>query len=143
MEKELSKLIKTIKENNIKKGYITFTYYTRGNNNNWYCEYEYYDYTNYFTGWKKATGYGYDKESTCLSNAINEFKKLFIRYNKKAKKHSSYGLYEDNSISYGIGINAVINCLNCFKNVKITKEYNGKLENCLKIEISYNDFLKR
>lgn len=118
------------------KNYLELTYYTKGNNNNYYCDYYFYNGKEYEKGTTKATGYGYDKESTCVSNALNKYKHLFKRYGKKAKNYTRYGLYEDNSISYGIGINAVENCLKCFKNVKIIKEYNGIRESYLKIEIA-------
>ena len=118
-----------------KNAYLELTYYAKGNNNNWYCDYYYYDYDNYNQGTTKATGYGYDKQSTCLSNAINKYSYLFKRFGRKAKKYTSYGLDNDNKISYGIGVNAVINCLKCFKNVKIVEEYEGRYENYLKLKI--------
>lgn len=139
MEKEIDKIIQNIKENNIEKARIDFVYYSKGTNNNWYCEYYYYDDYNYLKGKTKATGYGYNKESTCLSNAINIFSKLFTRYNKKAKKYNSYGLYDDNSISYGIGTSSVLSCLKCFKNVKIKNFYDGIYEHSLTIEIDFKE----
>lgn len=114
--------------------WLSFTYYCKGKNYSWYCEYEGGINGEYIQGKTKASGYGYDKESTCLSNAINKFKTYWIRYNKKAKKYSSYGLDSDNSISYGIGYPAVKQCLKCFKNVKITSEYFGINESNIKIE---------
>lgn len=114
--------------------WLNFTYYCKGKNNTWYCEYKGYINNEYISGITKATGYGYDKESSCLSNAINKFKNCWIRYNKKAKKYSSYGLYEDNTISYGIGYEAVRECLKCFKNVKIVSEYFGLNENNIEIK---------
>lgn len=117
------------------KNYLELTFYTKGNNNNWYCDYYFYNGKTYEQGTTNAKGFGYDKESTCVSNAINKYKKLFKRYGKRAKKYTTYGLYDDNTISYGVGINTVINCLKCFKNVKILQQYNGKQENYLKIEI--------
>ena len=120
---------------NDKKMNISFTLYTKGNNNNWYCDYVMYNYENYESGTTRARGYGYDKHSTALSNAINRFSKYYKRYNKKAKKYTSYGLYEDNTISYGIGMSAVLKCLKCFKNVKIKSVYYGRSEDNLKIEV--------
>ena len=117
------------------KNYLKLTYYTKGRNNNWYCDYYFYNGKEYNTGTTKATVYGYDKESTCVSNAINKYKHLFKRYGKQAKKYKSYGLYEDNSISYGIGISAVLRCIECFKNVKVTEVYEGKHESMIKLEI--------
>lgn len=101
------------------KTILKMEYYTKGNNNNWYCDYYMYNYNNSEQGTTKATGYGYDKQSTCVSKAINIYKNLYKRYGKNAKKYTSYGLDKNNTISYGIGINAVINCIKCFKNVKI------------------------
>ena len=121
------------------KGYLVLTYYTKGKNNNWYCDYYFYNGDRYERGTTRATGWGYDKASTCVSNAINKYSKNWKRYNKKAKKYTSYGLYDDNTISYGIGVNAVINCLKCFKNVKILDTYYGINENMLKLEIKGQD----
>lgn len=114
--------------------WLSFTYYCKGKNNTWYCEYKGYINNEYISGITKAGGFGYDKESTCLSNAINKFKQYWIRYNKKAKKYSSYGLYNDNTISYGIGYESVRACLKCFKNVKIVSEYFGLNENNIEIK---------
>lgn len=114
--------------------WLSFTYYCKGKNNTWYCEFEGVINNEYVLGKTKATGYGYDKQSTCVSNAINKFKNYWVRYNKKAKKYTSYGLYADNTISYGIGYLAVRDCLKCFKNVKIVSEYFGYNENNIKIK---------
>lgn len=119
--------------------WLSLTYYCKGKNYTWYCEYIGVINDEYIKGKTKATGYGYDKESTCLSNAINKFKEYWIRYNKNAKKYSSYGLYNDNTISYGIGYSAVRACLKCFKNVKISSEYFGINENSLTIKFYNND----
>ena len=114
--------------------WINFTYYCKGKNNTWYCEYQGYVNNEYVEGKTRAGGFGYNKESTCLANAINKFKEYWIRYNKKAKKYSSYGLNENNAISYGIGYSSVKYCLECFKNVKIVSEYFGLNENNIKIK---------
>ena len=113
--------------------WLSFTCYTK-TGNIWYCEYVGSVNDEYIKGKTKAGGYGYDKEASCLSNAINKFKNYWIRYNKRAKKYSSYGLYSDNTIGCGIGYSAVRNCLECFKNVKITSEYFGTNESNIKIE---------
>lgn len=113
--------------------WLSFTYYTK-TGNTWYCEYVGSVNNEYVRGKTKAGGYGYDKQSTCLSNAINKFSKYWLRYNKKAKKYSSCGLYADNTISYGIGYSAVRKCLKCFKNVKITSEYFGLYESNITIK---------
>lgn len=119
----------------MKTAHLQMTYYTKGNNNNWYCDYYYYDGEQYEQGTTKATGYGYDKQSTAISNAINKYKHLFKRYGKRAKKHTRYGLYENNVISYGIGLKAVIGCVECFKNVKIIENVELTHEGRLTLEI--------
>lgn len=102
-----------------------------------YCDYWYYNnITREFqNGRTKAGGYGYDKWCTACSNALNIFKEKFTRY-KKGKYKTSYGLDNDNSIDYGIGLNAVIDCIRCFKNVKINKIYYGKYEDCIELYIN-------
>lgn len=117
------------------KTILKLEYYTKGNNNNWYCDYYMFNYVNYEQGTTKATGYGYDKQSTCVSKAINIYKKLYKRYGKNAKKYTSYGLDEDNTISYGIGINAVINCIKCFKNVKMVSQFETHRGGYIELEI--------
>ena len=118
------------------KSSLSLTFYTKGkNNNNWYCYYMYYNYNNRLTGTTKATGYGYDKMSTCVSNALNLFKDKFKRYSKNAKHYTSYGLLSDNSISYGIGLSSVLACIKCFKNVKVKNIYYGINENNIRLEI--------
>lgn len=118
----------------MKKEYINFTVYQKNKNSGvWWCEcYSTIKGLEHIT--TKGSGYGYDKESTALANAINKFKKYFIRYTY-GKKKEKVGLYSDNSISYGLGINYVVECLKCFKNVKILKEYYGMLETYIGIEI--------
>ena len=103
------------------KNYLKLTYYTKGRNNNWYCDFYFYNGKEYEKGTTKATGYGYDKESTCVSNAINKYKHLFKRYGRNAKKYKTYGLYDDNTISYGIGIETVLRCIKCFKESRLTR----------------------
>lgn len=132
--KEFQKYLLSKKDSKLKST-ISLTYYIKGNNNNWYCELYYYDDNIYYQETLKATGYGYDKKSTCVSNAINIFKDIFKRYNKNAKKYTRYGLYQDNSISYGIGIGAVLGCVKCFKNAKIKSTYNGINENNIIMEV--------
>lgn len=124
------------------KTYLKINYYIKGNNNNWYADYYIYDGLNFEQGTTKATGYGYDKQSTSVSNAINKYKHLYKRYGKRAKKYESYGLYKDNTISYGIGINAVRKCLECFKNVKILEDFESDKMGCIKLEIETDGGLK-
>jgi len=107
-------------------------YVTMNKNNNANCEYYYYNDIDYKKGNTKAIGFGYDKQSSALSNAINKFSDKFIL--KKCLKWESdtsascidkntnrsyYGVYKDKTISYGIGCKAVVNCLDCFTNVKV------------------------
>lgn len=119
----------------MKNSTLVLTYYVKGSNGNWYCDYKYFNGEEYKHGETKATGYGYDKQSTCVSNALNLFKNKFVRYNKNAKKYTRYGLYEDNTITYGIGIGAVLGCIKCFKNVKIQSIYNGINEQSITLSI--------
>lgn len=121
------------------KTILRMEYYLKGNNNNWYCDYDMYNSQTAETGTTKATGFGYDRQSTCISNAINKYKHLYKRFNKKAKKYTSYGLSNDNGIDYGIGLNAVIGCLKCFKNVKILENVELSKSGLLKIEITTNE----
>lgn len=129
------------------KGYLKINYYTKGNNNNWYADYYYYNGETYEQGTTKATGYGYDKQSTAISNAINKFKDKYkvkkgIKWENETtaratKKDGSswYGIYKDKSISYGIGLNAVVNCLDVFSNVKILVNEEMQKGGILKLEI--------
>ena len=123
----------------MKTSTLTMTFYTKGRNNHWYCDYIFTNYHDYKRGTTRATGWGYDKQSTCVSNAINLFKDKYKRYGKRSKKYTSYGLYEDNSISYGIGLGAVLGCVKCFKNVKIKNTYYGINESMIQLEIKEED----
>ena len=133
-EKEFAKYLLSKKDSGL-YGCISLTYYTKGQSNAWYCDLCYYDSEQYFKITKKASGYGYDKQSTCVSNCLNIFRNVFKRYNKRAKKYTTYGLYDNNAISYGIVISAVMKCMKCFRNVKLVSTYNGNYESNLKYEI--------
>lgn len=133
-------------KNEQKKGYLKLSYYTKGRNNNWYCDYYYYNGETFEQGTTKATGYGYDKQSTAISNAINKFKQLYkvkkgVKWENetsaraKTKNGDIYGIYKDKSISYGIGINCVLNCLDVFKNVKILVNEEINNNGIIKLEI--------
>ena len=129
------------------KGYLKLNYYTKGNNNNWYCDFYYYNGETYEQGTTKATGYGYDKQSTAVSNAINKFKdKYTLKKGIKWECETSgraktkdggeiYGIYKDKSISYGIGLNSVINCLNAFNNIKVLVNEEMAKGGIIKLEI--------
>lgn len=47
-----------------------------------------------------------------------------------------YGIYKDKTISYGIGLSSVLNCLNAFSNVKIKNIYYGKMEDFIHLQIT-------
>lgn len=132
-----------------RKGYLKLNYYTKGRNNNWYCDYYYYNGETYEQGTTKATGYGYDKQSTAISNAINKIKDKYIMKKCYKWEHETsaraihrktgreiYGIYKDKSISYGIGKNCVINCLQCFKNVKVLIDEEMENNGIIKLEIT-------
>lgn len=129
------------------KSCLKLNYYTKGSNNNWYCDYYYYNGETYEQGTTKATGYGYDKQSTAISNALNKFKNKFtfkkgIKWESETSSHAItknngtiYGIYKDKTISYGIGLNSVINCLNAFSNVKVLINEEMQKGGIIKIEI--------
>lgn len=127
------------------KNTLELTIYTKGGSS-WYCDYYFYNGINYERGTTKASGYGYNKHSTVASNAINKFNYLYkfkngIKWNDIAHcttKDGSiiYGLYKDKNISYGIGIDSVLNCLKAFSNIKIEQVYYGKNEDFLKLKIT-------
>jgi len=128
-----------IKKTNI----LELTLYSKGAT--WYCDYYFYNGDTYEKGTTKATGYGYDKHSTALSNAINLFNYLFtfkrgIKWDghehATIKNRTFYGCDNKKYISYGIGADSVVNCLGLFNNVKLIQTYNGKNEDFFKIEIT-------
>jgi len=111
----------------------------------WYCDYYFYNGLGYEKGTTKASGYGYDKHSTATSNAINKFNFLYkfkrglqwddIEHVTTRENKRIYGIYKDKSISYGIGISSVINCLNAFSNVKIKSINYGQKFDYIHLEI--------
>ncbi len=133
-------------KNETKKGYLKLNYYTKGNNNNWYCDYYYYNGETYKQGTTRARGYGYDKQSTAVSNAINLFKDKYKvkkgvkwenEYSSRAKTPTGeiYGIHKDKGLSYGIGLNSVINCLTAFSNVKVLINEEMAKGGLIKLEI--------
>lgn len=100
---------------------------------------------------KNVRGYGYDKQSTAVSNCLNEFRQFYkpyttLRYNKEDMNYYKnnkrlYGLYKDYTISYGIGVNAVLNCLTGFKNIELVQRYEGINEDfyCFDIKGLYHE----
>lgn len=133
-----------MKEEKIKNT-LKLEIYTKGGSQ-WYCDYYFYNGLGYEKGTTKAGGYGYDKHSTATSNAINKFKFLYKFRNglqwdgmehvntKQGKR--IYGVYKDKSISYGIGISSVLNCLNAFNNVKVVSINHGQKFDYIHLEIT-------
>jgi len=96
------------------------------------------DYIHFNITCNRIGGYGYDRWSTALSEGLNLLKNIYkikTSLRKKVVNRSTgfkefykkdgsrvYGLYEDGSISYGIGVPAVLGCVeDGFSNVKIIK----------------------
>ena len=133
-----------MKEEKIKNT-LKLEIYTKGGSQ-WYCDYYFYNGLGYEKGTTKAGGYGYDKHSTATSEAINKFKFLYKFKNglqwdgmehvntKQGKK--IYGVYKDKTISYGIGISSVLNCLNAFNNVKVVSVNYGQKFDYIHLEIT-------
>lgn len=133
-----------MKEGKIKNT-LKLEIYTKGGSQ-WYCDYYFYNGLGYEKGTTKAGGYGYDKHSTATSNAINKFKFLYKFKNglqwdemehvntKQGKR--IYGVYKDKTISYGIGISSVMNCLNAFNNIKVVSVNYGQKFDYIHLEIT-------
>lgn len=131
----MDKLVNTLKMEIYNKGGAT-----------WFCDYYFYNGISSETGTTKASGYGYDKHSTATSNAINKFKFLYkIKNDTKwdGSAHANlkdgsriYGLYKNKTISYGIGLSSVLNCLKAFSNVKIKYINYGKNIDFIHLEIT-------
>lgn len=133
-----------MKEEKIKNT-LKLEIYTKGGSQ-WYCDYYFYNGLGYEKGTTKAGGYGYDKHSTATSEAINKFKFLYKFKNdlqwdgmehvntKQGKR--IYGVYKDKTISYGIGISSVLNCLNAFNNVKVVSVNYGQKFDYIHLEIA-------
>ena len=159
-ERELEKALKGLTSKDIKKGYIDVTIYTTPTSNavNYDVRiniekkndgtYNEENYIYYYKEKSRVGGGGYDRWSTALSNALNLCKTIYKRkttlkvkgdtykefYTKDGRR--VYGLYKDNSISYGIGVDAVLYAVyKGFSNVKCIKKYNGRFEDCYKFEI--------
>lgn len=111
----------------------------------WYCDYYFYNGIGYEKGTTKASGYGYDKHSTATSNAINKFRFLYkfkrglqwegIEHVTTKENKRIYGVYKNKTISYGIGISSVVNCLTAFSNVKIKSINYGQKFDYIHLEI--------
>lgn len=115
---------------------LVLTIYNKGGLT-WYCDYYFYNGLGYEQGTTKASGYGYDKQSTAASEAINKFNFLYnIKQGTKWEYNGSmraitkdnktyYGIYKDKHISYGIGLSSVLNCIGVLSNVKIKYQHFG------------------
>ena len=134
------------------KNTLELTVYNKGGST-WYCDYYFCNGLTYEIGTTKAGGYGYDKHSTALSQAINHFNYLFTfkrgitwdgSEHSKIKNRSFYGCGKSKHIGYGIGASSVLNCLGLFNNVKLIEQHYGKYEDYFKIEIlTTNEQLKK
>lgn len=125
---------------------LILTIYNKGGQT-WYCDYYFYNGLNYEQGTTKASGYGYDKQSTAASEAINKFNMLYnIKQGTKWEYNGSmraitknnksyYGIYPDKNISYGIGLSSVLNCIGVLSNVKIKLQYFGEKETKIHLQI--------
>lgn len=126
------------------KNTLKLEIYNKGGQS-WFCDYYFYNGISSEQGTTKASGYGYDKHSTATSNALNKFRFLYkIKNGTKwdglehaTTKNGSriYGLYKDRTISYGIGLSSVLNCLKAFSNVKIKYINYGKNSDIIHLEI--------
>lgn len=157
-EKEIIKRFENLTYKDIKKGNIDITLYSRGGQTYYgkvnasftltsgdtdkpYNENDYI-YIDYLV---KVAGWGYDKHSTALSNGLNLFKTIYKKkttlklkdkeyYTKDNKR--VYGLYKDNSISYGIGASSVLLAVkHGFSNLKLKSQYYGINEDNFKFEV--------
>lgn len=133
-----------IKEEKI-TSYLNLELYSKGGAT-YYCNYYFYNGISSEQGTTKASGYGYDKQSTAASNALNKFYFLYkikagtkwsgLEHAETKKGHRIYGLYKDRIISYGIGLSSVLNCLEAFSNVKIMFVNYGQAADLIKIKIT-------
>ena len=160
-EKDLEKELKGLTYKDIKSGHIDVTIYTRPNASSVFydvCvniekkhEERQYDEKNYISFYKEGMrvgGWGYDRWSTALSNGLNLLKNIYKikstlkRQGEYYKEYYTkdgrrvYGLNKDGSISYGIGVDTVLNAVKYgFSNVKLTKAHYGKNEDFFSFEI--------
>ena len=157
-EKDLQKELKGIDKKNIKGGSITVTIYTgKGTSVLYDTDVSIYlkdrdEGIYYYKEKARIGGGGYDRWSTALSEALNTCKSIYkIKttlkkktvneltgfkefYTKKGRR--VYGLYENGSISYGIGVSSVLDCVKeGFSNLKLTSAYYGKYEDRFTFEI--------
>lgn len=158
-KKELHDAIKDLDSKNIKSGSITVTIYTKPSASSVLYDVSASIYTKesdegiyYYNEGARIGGGGYDRWSTALSEGLNLFKNIYkIKTTLKKKTVNSltgfkefytkkdrrvYGLYENGSISYGIGVSSVLDAVKeGFSNVKLTSAYYGKNEDRFTFEI--------
>lgn len=157
-KKDLEQALKGITNKDIKGGSITVTIYTgKGTSVLYDTSANIYlkdsdEGIYYYKEAGRIGGGGYDRWSTALSEGLNNFKSIYkIKttlkkkvvneltgfkefYTKKGRR--VYGLYENGSISYGIGVSSVLDCVkNGFSNLKLTSAYYGKNEDRFTFEI--------
>ena len=151
-KKDLLNALKELNYKNIKNGFITVTIYTKSSGSSVLYDVHANIYTKesdegiyYYNEGSRIGGYGYDRWSTALSEGLNLFKNIYkIKttlkkktvnrltgfkefYTKKDRR--VYGLYENGSISYGIGVSSVLDAVKeGFSNLKLTSTYYGKNE---------------
>lgn len=158
-KKDLEKALKNINYKDIKSGSITVTIYTKKSASSVLYDVNASLYVKnqdegiyYFKEADRIGGGGYDRWSTALSEGLNLFKNCYrikttlkkVTVNKLTgfkefytrKDRRVYGLYEDGSISYGIGVSAVLDAVkNGFSNLKLTSAYYGKNEDRFTFQI--------
>lgn len=158
-KKDLEKALKNINYKDIKSGSITVTIYTKKSASSVLYDVNASLYVKnqdegiyYFKEADRIGGGGYDRWSTALSEGLNLFKNCYrikttlkkVTVNKLTgfkefytrKDRRVYGLYEDGSISYGIGVSAVLDAVkNGFSNLKLASAYYGKNEDRFTFQI--------
>lgn len=153
-EKEIIKRFKDLTYKDIKNGSIKITLYSKGGQTYYGQVYANFNLANneniHINHLIKVGGWGYDRHSTALSNGLNLFKTIYkkkttLKYKNNCYGYKEYytkdnkrvyGLYKDNSISYGIGANSVLYAVKeGFSNLKITSEYYGLNEDNFRFEI--------
>lgn len=158
-KKELQNALKGLTPKDIKSGSITITIYTKPNGNSVLYDVNASIYVKgqeegiyYYKECDRIGGGGYDRWSTALSEGLNNFKNIYkikttlkkVTVNKLTgfkefytrKGRRVYGLYKDGTISYGIGVSSVLDCIKeGFSNIKLTSAYYGKNEDRFSFEI--------
>lgn len=158
-KKDLQDALKGLTSKDIKSGSITITIYTKPNGSSVLYDVNASIYTKnsddgiyYYKEGARIGGGGYDRWSTALSEGLALFKSIYkikttLKYKKvnqltgfgeyyTRKDRRVYGLYKDGSISYGIGVDAVLYAVDeGLSNLKLTSAYYGKYEDRFTFEI--------